>query len=297
MATVDFLALVPRLPGPDEVFPLDRLDVQGGGPVATALAAAARLGTNCAFLGAVGGDRWGDAIVDDFRAFGVATDNLVRRSGGVSPHSVILVEAPTGRRSILYSKGSLTGLVPEELPADLIRRADALHLDGFDIDAAVAAARIARAAGVPVSLDGGAGEPWPGLPELLPLVDVLVVAAQFARHLTGEDEPGSALAGLMRWGARQAVITDGARGAWFLDGNGASGHVPAFEVEVVDTTGAGDTFHGAYLHAFLAGAPIAGCVRLGAAAAALKCASLGGRSGLPTPDRLQEFLSRYEGVR
>ncbi|MEX2540844.1 MAG: PfkB family carbohydrate kinase [Trueperaceae bacterium] len=291
MATVDFLTLVPRLPGPDEVFPLQRLDMQGGGPVATALAAAARLGTGAAFAGAVGDDHWGDAIVDDFGRFGVNVDEVVRRRGGVSPHSVILVDAASGKRSILYSNGDVRGLEPAELPERLIGRAAVLHLDGFDIDAALEAARIARAAGVPVSLDGGAGEPWPGLLDLLPLVDLLVVAAQFAESVTGEKRPESALTALRRWGARQVVITDGARGAWFLGGEGDTGHVPAFDVEVVDTTGAGDTFHGAYLHAFLAGESIAGCVLFASAAAALKCTRLGGRAGLPTSDQVEAFLA------
>lgn len=291
MATVDFLTVVPRLPGADEVFPLERLEVQGGGPVATALAAATRLGGRSAFVGAIGDDSWADVILNDFRKFGVDSGQVVCRQGGTSPHSVILVEAGTGKRSILYSKGDLEGLKAAELPHELIRQAGVLHLDGFDIEAATAAARVARSAGVPVSLDGGAGEPWPGLEGLLPSVDLLVVAAQFARHLSGEEEPEAALPHLLGRGARHAVITDGARGSWFASSDGESGHVPAFPVKAVDTTGAGDAFHGAYLHAYLGGEPIAACVRFASAAGALQCTTLGGRSGLPTEEQVRALIS------
>jgi sugar/nucleoside kinase (ribokinase family) len=294
MATVDFLTLIPRLPGPDEVFPLQRLDVQGGGPVATALAAANRLGTQCAFVGEVGDDEWGEFILADFGKFEVSSEHVVRRKGGISPHSVILVDGRTGRRSILYSKGGLPGLGEQEVPVQLICGARVLHLDGFQSEAALAAARLARGAGVVVSLDAGAGEPWPSLVELLPLVDLLVVAAQFGHKLTGEEDPSSVLHGLLRWGARHAVITDGDLGAWFLSSDGEAGHVPAFPIDAVDTTGAGDTFHGAYLHAFLQGEPIGECVRFAAAAAALKCTRLGGRAGLPTAAELSAFIAGDE---
>lgn len=294
MATVDFLTLVPRLPQPDEVYPLDRMDIQGGGPVATALAAAGKLGTPSAFIGAIGDDNWGNVITADFERYGVATEAITRRAEATSPRSIILIERATGKRSILYSMGTAADLTLDEVPGDLIRGAAILHLDGFNIEAAVAAAKMARGAGVLVSLDGGAGETWPGLDQLLPLVDLLVVARQFAAGVTGEDDPEAAGPALRGFGARQVAITDGANGAWFWSDEDC-GHQPAFPVSVVDTTGAGDTFHGAYLHAVLSGASIAACVRFASATAALKCTQLGGRCGLPGLKQVDAFLTKISG--
>jgi sulfofructose kinase len=293
LATVDIMTLVPRLPGHDEVFPARRILLEGGGPVATALVAAARLGATTAYLGPIAPTRWGDLTRAGLDREGVDTRHAPTRAAGEQAVSVILVDEASGQRSILYHSGGLLDLAPAEVPADLITSARALHLDGVHLEAACRAAEIACQAGVLVSFDGGAGELWAGTERLLPLVDLLVVARRFAELHTGQADPlqaGPAL--LATYRPRQVVITDGARGCWSWD-EAQHFHQPAFSVDVVDTTGAGDVFHGAYLHATLQDWPARRCLAFAAAVAALKCRGLGGRAGIPTADEIPKVLKTF----
>ena len=294
LATVDVLTRTPRLPGSNDVFEVDTVELQGGGPVATALAAATKLGSRTAIAGSTDTGPWGEMIVRELRELGVDTSQLQRREMGQASRSVILIEAAGGERSILYAKGSVAELSPEEVPRALVQQARVLHLDGSHVNAALTAAAVARDAGTLVSLDGGDGEPWPGVNRLLPLVDVLVVARGFARNVTGIDDPVRAARELSRHGAREVVITDGARGAWYLTEE-ERGHVPAFPIAAIDTTGAGDSFHGAYLHGLLEGRPIAQRVRFASAVAAQVCGRVGGRTGLPDLPTVEAFLEATAG--
>ncbi len=308
LATIDVMTLVPRLPRKDEVFQARRILLEGGGPVATALVAAARLGASTAYLGPIAPTTWGALTRAGLEADGVDTSQAPERAEGEQPAAVILVDQPTGQRSILYERGELQGLAPEEVPAGLIASARALHLDGVHLEAACYAAETARQAGVVVSFDGGAGIEWDGAGTLLPLVDLMVVARRFAEQHTGLADPlaaGPALLGT--YGSRQVVITDGVRGCWCWESAprpaaGRSGalrpgtepiHQPALAVDVVDTTGAGDVFHGAYLYAYLQGWPAGRCLAFAAATAALKCRELGGRAGIPTRPQVDAALEQH----
>jgi sugar/nucleoside kinase (ribokinase family) len=290
MATVDVVTLVPRLPRHDEVFRAHSILLEGGGPVATALVAAARLGAATAYLGPIAPTTWGQLTRTGLESEGVDTAEAPIRASGQQTVSVILVDQATGQRSILYHSGEMQNLSPAEVPAGLIASARALHLDGVHLEAACHAAEIARQAGVVVSFDGGASEPWAGAERLLSLVDLMVVARRFAEQQTGQADPlhaGPAL--LETYRPRQVVITDGARGCWYWDAE-QSLRQPAFPTDVVDTTGAGDVFHGAYLYAFLQDWPARRCLAFAAATAALKCRSLGGRTGIPTRQQVEAVL-------
>ncbi len=295
MATTDFIATVPHLPRADEVFELVDFNIQGGGPAATAAVAFSRLGGSASFAGAVGSDSVSLSLAEELRGYGVDTSLLVHQPTGHAPRSVILVEAATGRRSIMYSRGTAPEPGPSAGLAAAIRSAAALHLEGFHIGTALEAARLAREAGVTVSFDGGAGDPWPGVADLLPLVDLLVVARGFAERETGQSDPVAAAARLAQPGtARAVVITDGAKGAWYVSGAEA-GFVPALGIEAVDTTGAGDVFHGAFLHAHLAGQGVRDAVRFASATAALKCLKPGGRQGIPDLKAVEALLAESPG--
>lgn len=289
LATVDILTLAPRLPQADDVLAARQIIFQGGGPVATALVAAARLGASTAYLGPIGRGRWGEFTTAEFGRYGVETAFAPADDGDQSL-SVILIDEATGRRSILYARGGLSDLDPAAVPSALIGQARMLHLDGGHITAALVAAHMARVANVTVSFDGGAGERWPGIDELLPLVDVMVVARRFAHQYTGEDDPQAAGPALLAaYRPRQVVITDGDNGAWYWDGR-QHFHQPAFRVDVIDTTGAGDVFHGAFLYAHLQGWPPRRCLVFASATAALKCRQIGGRAGIPTRVEVDAFL-------
>jgi sugar/nucleoside kinase (ribokinase family) len=291
MATIDIMTLLPRLPRRDEVFQARQISLEGGGPVATALVTATRLGCSAAYVGPFAASTWGSLARAGLEGEGVDTAHAPNRRKGEQSVSVILVDGPTGERSILYSRGEMPELAGGEVPAPLIRSARALHLDGAHLEAACLAARIAHEAGVPVSFDGGAGELWPELEVLLPLVDILVVARSFAEQHTGEPDPLKAGPALQkRFEPRQVVITDGPRGCWYW-GKAEQLHQPAFQVDVVDTTGAGDVFHGAYLYALLQGWPAQRRLAFASATAGLKCQKAGGRAGIPATSQVEAFLA------
>lgn len=293
LATMDILVQTPRLPASNDCFPVERIEMQGGGPAATALAAIARLGASASYLGPFAPDETGKQIETELKSYGIDTSSTVRRSEGISSTSVILVERKGGNRSILFQKGTSLDLQPGEVPASLLQSARALHLDGFFSPAALYAAKIAKDSGLLVSFDGGAGEIFlDNLDDLLSLVDVLVVARQFASRISGQDDPlqsGPIL--YEKYKPQQVVITDGEAGCWYWDGSSHL-HQPAYPVQVVDTTGAGDTFHGAYLFACLQAEWIpAFRLKFASAVAALKCTRLGGRKGIPTLSQTLTFLA------
>ncbi|NPV56933.1 MAG: hypothetical protein HPY76_09740 [Anaerolineae bacterium] len=293
LATLDILTLTPRLPRSNECFPIDHIEMQGGGPVATALVALARLGASCAYLGVAAPDQSGRQIVAELEQYRVDVTSVVQRAHGASSASVILVERDSGHRAILFREGTAPDLHPHEVPQELITSARALHLDGFALPAAVKAAQLARESATLVSFDGGAGERMlDGLGQLLPLVDVMVLARQFALNLCGYAQPIEACQAILnQYHPRQVVITDGERGCWYADDT-TQIHQPAYPVAVVDSTGAGDTFHGAYLFACLQLAWTPSFrLKFASAVAALKCTQLGGRTGIPTYDQTMEFLS------
>ena len=215
LATLDILAQTPRLPNSNDCFPIAALEMQGGGPVATALVALSKLGANCNYLGSLAADETATQITSELHRYGIDTDFCQQRETGVSSASVILVEQSNGQRAILFQKSTATDLQPDEVPEDLIRNARSLHLDGFFIPAAIHAAQIAREHNVLVSFDGGAGElMWDELTQLLPLVDILVVAKKFALETSAKDDIMAAGQYLLNtYKNQQVVITDGDHGS------------------------------------------------------------------------------------
>lgn len=287
----DILAIVPGLPEFDSVgmTPLADLVCDGGGQVGTALTALARLGVRAGYLGLLGDDAEGRWLRDRFVQGGVDVARLRLREDLGTNICLLLVEQGTGRRSILcHRRVRANDLVLEEADASYIRSARVLHLDGQFMPAAIEAARWAREAGVKVCLDGN--HPRPGLEELLPLVDWLVVAEPFPAAYTGLAAPGEAAAALLALGPEVLAVTQGERGCevWTPDDHFQA---PAFPVEAVDTTGAGDAFHGAFIYAMVAGWELRRVATFANAVAAINCRTLGGRRGLPTLEQVEAFLT------
>ncbi len=285
----DYACLVPSIPldGKTEIL---ELRIVGGGPAATAAVTAARQGARTAFCGAVGSDEWGRLVLDEFRRENVDTSAVAVRHGAESAVSFCWAERGSGRRSIAWARGSAAPLEPEELDFDRLKQASILHLDGHQIRAAIAAAEAVRSAGGLVSLDGGTLRP-----QMLPLLercDIAIVSEAFATALQGgRKEPEHAIETLLGRGPRIAGVTLGARGAIASDGNRIV-RQPAFALETVDTTGAGDVFHGAFCVAWLERQSLQESMRFAAAAAALKCRQLGGRAGIPFRAELDRFLKQ-----
>ncbi|MDR1280760.1 MAG: PfkB family carbohydrate kinase [Opitutaceae bacterium] len=292
----DYLCVVPRIPTDGKIQIADSLE-QGGGPSATAIVAAQRLGARTAFAGTVGDDESGRKILREFQAEGVNVAAVVTRQGAKSAVSYCWAAREggegreAGQRSIAWTHGSARPLSATEVNESLIRSARVLHLDGHQTGAAIHAARVARAAGVTVCLD--AGTVVPGIDSILENTDIVIASESFAANYTGEVLREPQLRGLMRHGARWAVVTAGSEGSIGFDGKDFC-RMPAFRVEAIDTTGAGDVYHGAFLRRYLDGVSLGECMRFASGAAALKCGALGGRTGIPAPAALEAFLKNAQ---
>ena len=287
MCTVDKLVTAPHIPRANESIPMFGYVEDFGGPVATALFTLARLGVPTAFVGAIGDDEFGDGIRADLQRVNVDTSPIQVVPGRRSAFSVILIDSESGDRSIIFNPGCSFEVVADKVPRDLIAAASFLHLDGSSIEAATEAATIARTAGVRVSLDAGAM--MPGIGDLIRLCDVVVASQTFAKQVTGIEEGEIALRSLASMGPGIVGITLGADGSICLV-NDEIIRQPAFEVNVVDTTGAGDSYHGAFIYGLLQGWDIARVMTFASAIAALDCTRVGGRAGLTTRAGADAFL-------
>ncbi|MDD3886412.1 MAG: PfkB family carbohydrate kinase [Victivallaceae bacterium] len=285
----DYLSLLPSIPMDSKVQMLEHI-VQGGGPGATSTVAAARLGLAAAFIGVVGDDDPGKKILADFESEGVSTRAMIVRSGHSSPIAECWIDAPTGKRSVAWTRGDLAELAADEVDCAMIRQAKVLHIDGHNPVGALAAVKEAKKNGVLVNFD--AGTLRPGVPELLPYVDLLIASEAFARSFTHEEELDKAIFKLAETGAAVVGVTMGELGSMVLDG-GRILRCPAFKIKPVDTTGAGDVYHTGFCVRYLETHDLLDCMRFGSAVSALKCLKLGGRTGIPSRTQVDEFLRTH----
>ncbi len=293
---IDDLLFLAEYPPPDAKVPVQRRDRQCGGLTATALVAAARQGAACAFAGVLGTDELSQFVRRRFEEEGIDV-SLVRWRPGVRPiHSIILVDQSRHTRTIVYDLEGAHGAEPDWPEEDAIRASRVLFVDHFGMGGMIRAARIARAAGIPVVADLE-NHQHPRFGELLEEVDHLIVSQGFAARLTGRSDPARAAEALWKADRQAVVVTCGAEGGWYLGRqqpgaapNSAAQRYRAFPVEVVDTTGCGDVFHGAYAAALARGVPLEERIRYAAAAAALKATQPGGQAGIPRRKAVEEFL-------
>lgn len=287
----DILAIVGSMPDFDDVdfAHVSELVHDGGGQVGTAITTLARLGARAGYLGVLGDDREGRWLRDLFARDGVDTTRL-RLDGRVGTNVCLILvsQATAGRAFLCHRRVDSNDLALDDRDREYIQSARVLHLDGQFMPAAIQAARWAKQAGARVCYDGN--HPRPRLEELLPLVDWLIVAESFAAGYTGRSDVGEAAARLLDLGVQVLVVTRGEQGCqvWTATEHfEAAGHV----VEPVDTTGAGDAFHGAFVYAMLQGWGLRPAARFANAVAAINCRTLGGRRGLPSLDQIMEELA------
>lgn len=283
---LDYLCILPFIPVDEKVEIIQSL-IQGGGPSATAIVAASRLGARTAFLGAVGDDERGTAILNGLKLEKVDTGMIQVKPGEESPGAFCWIEKKTGKRSIAWTKGTALPLDVTRVDEDFITSLKLLHLDGHNMDAALYAAEIAKAHGVAVSLD--AGSLLPGIEKLVKLSDICIASENFARKYTGENDIAKAAATIFASGPRIAAVTSGDRGVYALTENGSVSK-GAFRVPVVDTTGAGDVFHGAFAYGYTRGWETSFILDFASATAAIKCMKFGGRTGIPSAKEVLRFL-------
>ena len=265
----------------------NKRDRLGGGQIATAMVACARLGLRTAFCATVGEDADGTEVIAGLGDEGVDTGGVHRFARAVTRGALILVDG-RGQRVVIETGRSAATPAPPML-RERVAQARVVHLDVTEPAYAMLAAHHARETGTLVSLD--VDHPAPGLDELLPLVDVCITSRGVPEQLTGEANLEKALRAL-------ADKTGGALVGCTLEGNGAAllhdGHLilsPAFPVDtMIDTTACGDTFHGAFLAALVEAQPPRQALRFANAAAALKCRDLG-RRGCPTRAEVNALIA------
>jgi ribokinase len=290
--TCDITVPLQGWPERDQKTIIPGIALSGGGPTANAMAALARLGVNVGLVGKLGTDLLGRYSVEAHAAEGIDLSRLIISDETVSPVSVILVDQAEQTRTILLTKGERTTLDPDELDLDYSSRARVIHLDGHQMPASLAVARAARDwPTTTIVLDAGGMRE--GMLELCSLCDIVIASARFARELAATDEPLDGLHALLDHGVPCAGVTLGAQGS-VLSRGGATLLMPAFPVQVADTTGAGDAFHGGFIYGLVHGMDDASCLRCASAVAAMKCGGLGTRQALPNASQLAEFLSEQD---
>lgn len=288
---VDHMFVTPQIQWGDSVHMSDYM-VQGGGLVGTAIVACARLGAQCDLFTLLGDDSVGEEIVAELVAEGIPPDGIRRIKGGSSPFSFVHIDKDSGERTIFHHEASGLSFDPGEFPSERAVTWDALLVDSYYLDLAMAAAKAARLHCVPVIADI---IPEPTNRELIEHVDILIAPKHYASQLGLEDDLPKALDAIHSLGPTTAVITLGAEGCVFSSPEG-TGRGDAFSVEVVDTTGAGDTFHGAFAYGTARGWDIAKCAEFASAVAAIKCTKTGGRTGLPSLSQATKFLKERSGL-
>lgn len=287
---VDDLIYVERYPDPDEKMSVLRSERQCGGLTATALVAASRLGSRCAYAGVMGTDDISELAYARLRDEGIDLQYCRRTPRDRIIHSFIVVDVSRNTRNVFADSNGVIGAAPDWPPAGIIEHSRVLFVDHFGLPGMIRAARFARQVGRPVVADFER-ESGPEFGELLELVDHLILSLPFAQALTGKNDPAEAALALWSDQRHAVVVTCGAAGSWHVDSATAGPqHHPAFRVRAIDTTGCGDVFHGAYASALSRGEDLNYCVRFASAAASMKATREGGQAGIPNRAMVEAFL-------
>jgi sugar/nucleoside kinase (ribokinase family) len=287
---VDHLIVVPEYPAFDTKVRFTEYEKSAGGQTASAMVALQRLGLKTSYAGRFGSDEDGRFGLRAIEYEGVNLDFAEMIDGADNQVAFIIIDSRSGERTIIWDRDERLSYRVDEAPLELAARGRVLHLDAHDPPACAVMAGAARDVGAIITSD--IDNIYEGLPDLLPLIDVLITSAEFPHRLTGISDERAALVEIKaRYGCAIVGTTRGARGALIYSG-GQFIESPAFEVPggCRDTTGAGDAFHGGFIYGMLNSEDLETCMKLGNAVAALKCRSLGGRAALPTVDELREFL-------
>lgn len=290
--TLDIIFRLPEFPTWEKGVVYDEYSIDGGGQVGTGLVAASKLGATTGYIGTAGTDYAGDLKLESLCEWDVDTSHVIRREGPDGQVILVTVQSGTGERVFNHSDRLDSEPVrPEELDYDYITDADYLLIDGSHAEAALQAAKWMSEAGKQVMLDGSKTKKpiSQATKNLIPYVDVLVCGAGFAEKLTGEPDVYRAGKRVLEQGPNLFVETLGEKGSITVTKEG-SFNTPAFNVDVKDTTGAGDVFHGAYLYGLIKGWSHQRIALFSTAVSALKCTRIGGRRSAPSLDKVLEFL-------
>ena len=284
---IDYLGAVEQYPDINEKEEVNNLTIQGGGPVATAMVTLSRLGASTAFIGKISDDYFGGLIKDGLTSESVNIDHIIVEKGKRSQFAFIVIEKETGKRTVLWSRATVTPLSAYELNRNVISTANVLLLDGLEEESSMVAAEYAREAGVKIVVD--AGSMREGALALVSLSDYFIASNDFARQFSCADDPKAVAIELLGLGAKTVIVTLGEKGSICVTPEGFF-YQPAFKVNAVDTTGCGDVFHGAFIFGLLQKWDLNETIRFASATAALKCREIGGRTAIPDLREVEKFL-------
>lgn len=287
---VDHLIVVPEYPAFDSKMRLLKHTQSPGGQAASTMVGLKRLGLRTAYAGKFGSDAEGKFGFAALESEQVNVEFAKVIEGARNQIAFIIIDARNGERTIIWDRDERLSYEAGEAPVDLAARTRVLHLDAHDPPACVRMAQAARESGTIVTAD--IDNIYEGLPQLLPLVDVLIGSREFPHRLTGiADERASLVEMKARYGCAIVGMTKGRQGAIVYSGEQFI-ESPAYQVPggCRDTTGAGDAFHAGFLHGMLTGADIESSVKFANAVAALKCREVGARTALPNEKELRDFL-------
>lgn len=285
---MDTLVSVPYYPNEDTKLRAENLKPAGGGPVATGIVAASKLGCETEYIGVLSDDAGGRFLKDDFKKYGVGTDNITVQSGYRSFTSMIWLSAETSSRTCVFDKGSLPPLTLNEQQIQAVKNAELLMVDGNEMDAAVEAAKIARENGVKVLYD--CGGLYDGVERLLALTDIMIPSEEFAVGHTGAASAEAAAKQLYEmYNPQIVVVTQGKKGGLLYQGNDIV-YYPIYPAEVVDSNGSGDVFHGAFATAVVKGFDYEKCCHFSSAVSAIKCTGIGPRESVPDFETVKKYL-------
>ncbi|MBI4874718.1 MAG: ribokinase [Acidobacteria bacterium] len=288
----DTLILLPHFPAYAGKIAFDEEILSPGGQVASAMVTCARLGLRVKYIGTVGDDERGRVQLASLRETGIDLEDVEVRPGCPNQTAYILIDRSTGERTVLWRRDDCLRLEPSSITPEKIAGARLLHIDGHDTPAVERAAELARERGIPVTVD--VDTIYHGFERVLPLVDYLIASSEFPTQWTSERDPFKALELMQKeYGIRVAAMTLGAHGALARAG-GRFVYSPAFVVNCLDTTGAGDVFHGAFCYAVLEGMPLQESLDFSNAMAALNCTAVGARGGIQGAEAARALMSRAE---
>ena len=290
--TVDFVGTVKTWPGKDVKEMFDSFMICDGGLIGTALTASARLGGKVAFAGKLGRSEMARRALEALRRESVDTSFVLETDNAEPIVSFIITNSTDGQRNIFWTRQNVQYPMPWEFPdRNWFRRTAVLLIDFESGFAGIEAAKTAKQHNIPVVIDVERNEPHVAV--AMSLSSHIIVSEEFAGSYTGSSNITEMLASLRSNREQVVIITRGENGCVGSSKEGQF-ELPAFAVEVVDTTGCGDTFHGAFALAIARSQPIISAARFASGAAALCATQLGGRAGIPTAQELDQFLSRHE---
>jgi sugar/nucleoside kinase (ribokinase family) len=285
--SVDFLCVVPEFPTLNSKMEMLQFSKQGGGQVATAIAVLSRWGVKAKYIGKVGGDELGQFSLHSIRQEGVDVSSVITEPNATNQFATIIVDRTSGERTILWNRDERLMYREGQLRREEICSGKLLHLDGHDIHAAIQSASWAKEEGIPTVVDLDKVEPF--TPELIKKIDFVITSARFPTLFTGISERERALIEMQRHVPGFLCATLGREGAMALI-DGEILYVKGFEINAVDTTGAGDVFHAAFIYGLLQNWEVREILRFANGAAALKCREVGGRRGISTLEEIHKFL-------